>query len=235
MHEEPGPMKTQDNERGVQEPGIHIENRHLPLSEEVIQEFCRKWNVCTFRFYGSIMRDDFRPDSDVDVMVEFDHSKRTSFFDLDTMREELESLFGRKVDLADRRSVEQSENYIRRKGMLSGRPPVLRQMSYLLDMLICARKIEKITGSSPPEIVDIDEMAFHALSYNVRWLIVSAQRVDAKTREKYQEIPWRTLIRASTAIDTDFFELDRQQVKEIAWQVVPLVIPLLLTIIPPDD
>ena len=108
-------------------------------------------------------------------------------------------------------------------------------MSYLLDMLICARKIEKITGSSPPEIIDTDDMAFHALSYNVRWLIVSAQRVDAQTREKYPEIPWGALIGAYTAIDTDFFEPDRQQVKVIAWQVVPLVIPLLLTIIPPDD
>lgn len=227
-------MNSQDNERRVQEAGVYIENRYIPLSEEVIREFCRKWNVCSFRFYGSIMRDDFRTDSDVDVMVEFDHSKRTSFFDLGAMKEELELFFGRKVDIADRRSVERSENYIRRKGMLSGRPPVLRQMSYLLDMLICARKIEEITGSSPPEIVDTDEMAFHALSYNVRWLIVSAQRVDAKTREKYPDLLWGALISASTAIDTDFFEPGRQQVKEIAWQVVPLVIPLLLTIIPPD-
>jgi hypothetical protein len=228
-------MRTEADIDEVQEPEVHSANRYIPLSEEVIREFCKRWNVRSFQFYGSIMRDDFRPDSDVDVMVEFYPDKRTSFFNLSSMQVELESLFGRKVDLADRRSVEQSENYIRRIGMLSGKPPILRQMSYLLDMLICARKIREITENRPPEIVDTDERALYALTYNIRWLAVSANRVDAQTRERYPEIPWEPLIHSYTESDTDFFEPDRQEVKEIAWQVVPLIIPLLLTIIPPEE
>ena len=53
--------------------------------------------------------------------------------------------------------------------MLSGKPPLIRQMSYLPDILICARVIKKITGHNQPEIIDSDEMAFHAISFNVRW------------------------------------------------------------------
>ncbi len=54
-----------------EEPRISIANRHQSVPEDIIRDFCRKWNLKSFRFYGSIMRDDFRPDSDIDVMVEF--------------------------------------------------------------------------------------------------------------------------------------------------------------------
>jgi predicted nucleotidyltransferase len=88
------------------DPEICITNRHIPLPEDRIRVFCMKWKVRNFRFYGSIMRDDFQPDSDIDVMVEFTPDAHTTFFDLSSMQDELETLLGRKVDLADRRSVD---------------------------------------------------------------------------------------------------------------------------------
>ena len=214
---------------------INVSNHHLSVPEDTIRAFCRKWSVMTFRFYGSIMRDDFRPDSDVDVMIEFSPAAKISFFEMSTMQEELEAIFCRKVDLADRRSVDQSENYIRRKGMLHGKPPLLRQMSYLLDMLLCARAIESIAGDNPPEIIDSDEMSFHALSFNVRWLCVSAGRVDVPTREKLPDVPWDILKSTFQMFEDDPFNRDKHMVKEIAWEVVPRMIPLLVAIIPSDD
>ena len=214
---------------------ISVSNRHLSVPEDTIRAFCRKWSLRTFRFYGSIMRDDFRPDSDVDVMIEFSPDAKISFFDLSIMQEELEAIFCRKVDLADRRSVDQSENYIRRKGMLSGKPPLLRQMSYLLDMLLCARAIERIAGDNQPEIIDSDEMSFHALSFNVRWLSVSAGRVDVPTREKLPDIPWDILMSTYQMFEDDPFNRDKQTIKEIAWDIVPRIIPLLVAIIPSED
>jgi hypothetical protein len=214
---------------------ISITNRHIPIPEDRIRAFCMKWKIRNFRFYGSIMRDDFRPDSDIDVMVEFTPDAQTTFFDLSSMQDELETLLSRKVDLADRRSVDQSQNYIRRKGMLSGKPPLLRQMSYLLDMLIWARSIEKITVNHPMGLIDEDKMAFHALSFNVFQLAVSAGRVDGATREKVPGIPWNLLDETNRRFEDDPFGRDKRVIKDIAWGVVPRIIPLLAVIIPAEN
>lgn len=90
----------------------------LNLPYEKIEEFCRRWNVTEFALFGSVLRDDFRPDSDVDVLVTWAPDVRISLFDYTPMREELEAMFGRKVDLVSRRGIEQSTNWIRRRSIL---------------------------------------------------------------------------------------------------------------------
>lgn len=91
----------------------------IPLPQEAIAAFCRKWRIVEFALFGSVLRDDFRPDSDVDVMVVFEPDVRWDFEHALEMTQELENLFGRKVDLVEKRLIEQSENYIRRKHILS--------------------------------------------------------------------------------------------------------------------
>lgn len=68
------------------------------IDRPAIAEFCRRHHVRRLAFFGSVLRDDFRPDSDVDVLVEFEpgHVPGFAFFDL---QEELSGLLGRKVDL----------------------------------------------------------------------------------------------------------------------------------------
>jgi len=68
--------------------------------------------------FGSALREDFGPGSDVDVLVSFEDDARWSLFDLVRMEKELKALLGRPVDLVPRLAVEQSENYIRRKSIL---------------------------------------------------------------------------------------------------------------------
>jgi len=96
----------------------------IRIDNEKIAAFCRRWNVVEFAFFGSVLRDDFRPDSDVDVLVKFAPSAKLSLFDLVRMQDELSELLGRKVDLVEREAVERSENYIRRKHILSNVEPV---------------------------------------------------------------------------------------------------------------
>jgi len=84
-----------------------------------IGEFCRKWKIVEFAVFGSALRTDFGPDSDVDVLVTFEPDSPRSLFDLVQMEEELKEIFGRKVDLISRRGIEASQNYIRRKAILS--------------------------------------------------------------------------------------------------------------------
>ena len=71
-----------------------------------------------FCLFGSVLRDDFRPDSDVDVLVTFAPDARYSLFDLVHIEEELREILRRNVDLVERKAVERSENYIRRKHIL---------------------------------------------------------------------------------------------------------------------
>jgi len=83
-----------------------------------IAELCRRWKITELGLFGSVLREDFRPDSDVDVLVSFAPEARPSLFDLAHIEEELSAIFGRKVDLIERRAIERSENYIRRRHIL---------------------------------------------------------------------------------------------------------------------
>ncbi|HUG93685.1 MAG TPA: nucleotidyltransferase family protein [Planctomycetaceae bacterium] len=91
----------------------------VPINRAEVAAFCQKWSVREFAVFGSAVRGNFRPDSDVDVMVTFSAEAHPSLFDLAEMRDELARLFGREVDLVTRRGVEASRNPIRRKSILS--------------------------------------------------------------------------------------------------------------------
>ena len=83
-----------------------------------VAAFCRRWQIKELALFGSVLRDDFRPDSDVDVLVRFDPEARHTLFDMVRMQEELKRILGREVDLVERRAIEQSRNYIRRRAIL---------------------------------------------------------------------------------------------------------------------
>jgi uncharacterized protein len=71
----------------------------VTASPEVIRDFCRRHRIRKLSLFGSVLRDDFRPDSDVDVLVEFEPGEAPDFFEYVGMELELTELFGRKVDL----------------------------------------------------------------------------------------------------------------------------------------
>ncbi len=91
----------------------------IPLDQEKIREFRGRWGVSELALFGSVLRDDFRPDSDVDVLVRFSPGTRRSFADLEDMQDELRRILGRDVDLVERELIERSENYIRRRHILN--------------------------------------------------------------------------------------------------------------------
>ncbi|MEO0948381.1 MAG: nucleotidyltransferase domain-containing protein, partial [Cyanobacteria bacterium J06641_5] len=83
-----------------------------------IAEFCDRWQVVEFFLFGSVLRDDFRPDSDIDVMVRFHPEAQPTFSTLDRMEAELAVIFQRDVDLVTRRGIAGSRNYLRRREIL---------------------------------------------------------------------------------------------------------------------
>jgi hypothetical protein len=90
----------------------------LPFDERRLEAWCRRWRVSELAFFGSVLREDFRPDSDVDVLIRFFEDSQWSLLDHIAMEEELAVFFGRKVDLVSRRAVESSRNPLRRHHIL---------------------------------------------------------------------------------------------------------------------
>ena len=89
------------------------------VPKDRVAAFCQKWKITELALFGSVLREDFRPDSDVDVLVTFSPDSDWGVDHLLDMKEELEALFGRAVDLVEKRLVEESRNYNRRKHILS--------------------------------------------------------------------------------------------------------------------
>jgi hypothetical protein len=93
-----------------------LDTSDLPRAE--IADFCRRWKITELALFGSALRDDFGPDSDLDLLVTFADDARWGLFDIARMEDELRAIFGRDVDLVTRPAVEQSPNWIRRQHIL---------------------------------------------------------------------------------------------------------------------
>lgn len=76
----------------------------IDIDKQAIADFCRKWHVTELALFGSVLRDDFRPDSDVDVYVTFEEGYSPGLY-IVAMKDELEAMFGRPVDLGTKRSL----------------------------------------------------------------------------------------------------------------------------------
>jgi predicted nucleotidyltransferase len=96
-------------------------NQNLPIeiSLHKVRDFCLKWKIKEFALFGSILRDDFNPiESDIDILVSFINGNNISLFDMIEMKEELENLYQRKVDIVNKESIEKSKNPYRKKEIL---------------------------------------------------------------------------------------------------------------------
>jgi predicted nucleotidyltransferase len=95
-------------------------NIAIDVDRDKLRDFCHRWKITEFALFGSVTRpEEFRADSDVDVLVRFAPDAPWSFDGWLDMRDELMAMFGREVDVVDRESVEQMRNYLRRADILN--------------------------------------------------------------------------------------------------------------------
>lgn len=99
------------------EPGVRARER-IGLPPAALQDFCRRWRIAELAVFGSVLRDDFGPHSDLDVLVRWAPDAAWSILDHVRMEEELAQLVGRRVELVSRDAVEASPNWIIRRGLL---------------------------------------------------------------------------------------------------------------------
>ena len=91
----------------------------MEVDKTRLREFCSKWRITEFWFFGSITRpEEFRPDSDVDVLVRFEEGAPWDRFD---MQEELAEILGRPVDLVELSAIEESPNPYRKRSILNSK------------------------------------------------------------------------------------------------------------------
>ena len=90
----------------------------IQIDKEKIAAFCLKWEIREFALFGSVLRDDFGPDSDVDVLVSFSEEADWSLYDWVNMIDDLKSLFGHEVDLVEKGTL---RNPFRRRAILNNK------------------------------------------------------------------------------------------------------------------
>jgi hypothetical protein len=93
-------------------------NRKLSLPKEKIESFCHRWKIVEFALFGSVLRDDYGPQSDLDILVSFSKEADWDLYDWIDMIQELKEIFGREVDLVEKSSL---RNPFRRHSILANR------------------------------------------------------------------------------------------------------------------
>ncbi|HYN21349.1 MAG TPA: nucleotidyltransferase family protein [Thermoanaerobaculia bacterium] len=88
----------------------------IAINRDQLAGFCRRWKIQELALFGSVLRGDFRPDSDVDVLVTFEPDAPWTLWDLSRMRDQLKELFGREVDLVEKKAL---RNPFRRRAILA--------------------------------------------------------------------------------------------------------------------
>ncbi len=97
---------------------------HLPTPE--IISFCEKWKITEMSVFGSALREDFGPDSDVDVLITFSPDATWTLMDMVDASDQLEAMFGRPVDLVTKPAIERSKNWLRRTEILNSAEQIYR-------------------------------------------------------------------------------------------------------------
>jgi len=77
----------------------------VEMPTDAIDTFCRKWRIAELALFGSVLRSDFRQDSDIDFLVTFAPDAKWDLLDFVNIKDELERLFGRSVDLVEKKAV----------------------------------------------------------------------------------------------------------------------------------
>jgi len=95
----------------------YIEKR-LGVSFQILREFCQQHKITELSVFGSILREDFNFNSDIDLLVKFDPNAHISLMDMIKIEDEFKILLRRNIDLVSKKAIENSKNWIRRQNIL---------------------------------------------------------------------------------------------------------------------
>jgi uncharacterized protein len=100
---------------------LHLNSRfqsRLGITPKQMADFCERWQVSELALFGSILREDFSPTSDIDILISYRPTAKRGLLEKIRMQEELSALLNRDVDLVSKKAIERSRNWLRRKNIL---------------------------------------------------------------------------------------------------------------------
>ena len=219
----------------------------VALPTEQLIKFCEQYKIRELSLFGSILRDDFSPESDIDLLADFEPDADHSLFDHIHMEDELKQLLGRPVDLVDKSTVEQSPNPLRRNEILSTArifypierrpetppiplmPPTNRDLSYLLDILEAAERIQEYNTHQTLEQFRNDGKTQSAIIYQIMIIGEVAKRLSQDCQKDYPDIPWSSIAKMRDKLIHQYAKTNL----DIVWNVITLEIPNLVQALAP--
>lgn len=203
------------------------------LAGEALAEVCRRYGITRLSVFGSALRTDFRPDSDIDLLAEFVPGTGLERFAAEAA---LSALVGRRVDLVDRgalsprlregilaserlvyeRHADGTETLMPLRLDELGTPVAKDERAYLEDMLLWAERIaRRVQGVGRAEF-DADEDLRDALRLRIQTIGEAASKVSPATRERHPEVPWAAMVGMRNRIVHGYDRVD----DEVLWRVV---------------
>jgi uncharacterized protein with HEPN domain/predicted nucleotidyltransferase len=197
---------------------------NIDVPQERIEEFRRRWRIRELMPFGSVVRDDFRPDSDVDVLVTFEPDAAHTLFDIAEMQEEIEELFGRDVDMVERTSL--VNPFIRAAVLQPDRPrltPAEQDLAYLWHMRDALGKLARYVAGKTYADFEGDTLLQDGVVRQLRIVGDTASRVSDETAARCPEVPWGRVAGFRSVIS---HENDRAKLRRI-WTAVGDQVPAL--------
>lgn len=230
----------------------------LQASPSQIADFCQRWNIIELALFGSILRDDFRPDSDIDILASFAPNTSWNLFDLMQMQEQLESMLGRTVDLTQKQQLNNPfirAEILRTYHIIYSKNPTIfnfvfsiepadismqadnKNRAALWDMIQAIRQIIEFTANLSGEEFRGNLLVQRAVERELEILGEAARRISEEFRQANADIDWRNMINLRNIIAHRY---DRVE-PDTLWNIIVTVLPgllsqleLLLPPLPPD-
>jgi len=227
-------------------PAVVQERIHA--APEKIAAFCRAHHIRWLALFGSVLRDDFTGDSDVDVLAEFRSEHTPSTQDADNLADELSVLFaGRKVDLVTRTALywRMRDRVLRSMVVLYGDAPMIPGAApeiptpkddrvYVGIMWDLARTMREFMCGKTRAEYDAHEMLRYALADSLRRFSARSAQVSQTYREAHGEIAWEKTDRLYRAVSEDGMAINEEMLWKIVTDEIPTLIPMLESLLPPE-
>jgi uncharacterized protein with HEPN domain len=188
----------------------------FPMNE--ITAFCRRHQIRELALFGSVLRDDFTPESDIDLLVDFEPGAKIGFMTLSGMQIELSELLQRPVDLVPRRDLKK----VIRDTVLSSAKVIMRsEKLYLTDIVEAADAIQRFVADVEQDDFLHDELYQSAVLQKLTIIGEAAARLSNEFKSRYPEIEWRKIVGFRNIVVHTYFAVDYSIVWVAATQDAP--------------
>lgn len=225
--------------------------QRLQVSLEDIAAFCDRWNIAEFALFGSVLREDFRPDSDIDVFVTFSPQSSGNFFEIIYAKEELEKLFGRDVDFTQKKGLvnpfsraeilhthrviypfDRLENFEVTQVNKMERDNA-RNSAALFDILQAIREIQEDIANLTYRDYLENRLVRRAVERNCEIIGEAVRRITPEFREAHPEVDWLGAVGLRNIIIHQYDRVDNETIRRIITSVLPPLLAPLEQLLPP--